>query len=152
MSIEPYQLEPEYSSSEQGEEEQTDSGKEEVSSLDSSRLESRRTDLSWCEYERCCVMPSEVECDCCKELPFLSQLVEAANLCIVSYDIYKLNIVFFKVILLCSVSTVHLVGSWVPWQKNLTCGIYTGYLPGDDDDDSAFDSELEQAWRDFLNI
>ena len=31
-------------------------------------------------------------------------------------------------------------------------GIYTGYLPGDDDDDSAFDSELEQAWRDFLNI
>ena len=45
----------------------------------------------------------------------------AANLCIVSYDIYKLNIVFFKVILLCSVSTVHLVGSWVPWQKNLTC-------------------------------
>ena len=27
-----------------------------------------------------------------------------------------------------------------------------GYLPGDDDDDSAFDSELEQAWRDFLNI
>ena len=76
MSIEPYQLEPEYSSSEQGEEEQTDSGEEEVSSLDSSRLESRRTDLSWCEYERCCVMPSEVECDCCKELPFLSQLVE----------------------------------------------------------------------------
>ena len=76
MSIEPYQLEPEYSSSEQGEEEQTDSGEEEVSSLDSSRLESRRTDLSWSEYERCCVMPSEVECDCCKELPFLSQLVE----------------------------------------------------------------------------
>ena len=26
---------------------------------------------------------------------------------------------------------------------------YTGYLPGDDDDDSASDSELEQAWRDF---
>ena len=61
------------------------------------------------------------------------------------------------------------MGSWVPWQKNSTChpscavkiirntfaaedGIYTGYLPGDDDDDSAFDSELEQAWRDFLNI
>ena len=49
MSIEPYQLEPEYSSSEQGEEEQIDSGEEEVSSFDSSRLESRRTDLSWCE-------------------------------------------------------------------------------------------------------
>ena len=76
MSIQPYQLEPEYSSSEQGEEEQIDSGEEEVSSLDSLRLESRRTDLSWCECERCCVMPSEVECVCCKELPFLSQLVE----------------------------------------------------------------------------
>jgi hypothetical protein len=30
-------------------------------------------------------------------------------------------------------------------------GIYTGYR-GEDEDDSAFDSELEQAWRDFLNI
>ena len=30
-------------------------------------------------------------------------------------------------------------------------GSYTGYIPGDDDD-SAFDSELEKAWRDFLNI
>lgn len=29
--------------------------------------------------------------------------------------------------------------------------VYTGYLEGDDDD-SAHDSELEQAWRDFLNI
>ena len=82
---------------------------------------------------------------------------------------YKLNIVFFKVISSCSVTTVHLLGSWVPWQKNSTVipscavkitrntfaaedGIYTGYLPGDDDDDSAFDSELEQTWRDFSNI
>ena len=30
-------------------------------------------------------------------------------------------------------------------------GVYTGYVAGDDDD-SAHDSELEQAWRDFLNI
>lgn len=29
--------------------------------------------------------------------------------------------------------------------------VYTGYLEGGDDD-SAHDSELEQAWRDFLNI
>ena len=29
--------------------------------------------------------------------------------------------------------------------------VYTGYVEGDDDD-SAHDSELEQAWRDFLNI
>ena len=49
MSIQPYQLEPEHSSSEQGEEEEIDSGEEEVSSLDYSRLESRWTDLSWCE-------------------------------------------------------------------------------------------------------
>ena len=30
-------------------------------------------------------------------------------------------------------------------------GSYTAYVAGDDDD-SAFDSELKQAWRDFLNI
>ena len=76
MSIQPYQLEPEYSSSEEGEEEQIDSGEEEASSLDSSRVESRRTDLSWCECERCSVLPSEVECVCYKELHFLSRLVE----------------------------------------------------------------------------
>ena len=37
---------------------------------------SRRDDASWCVYERCSVMPSEVECICCKELAFLSKLVE----------------------------------------------------------------------------
>ena len=31
-------------------------------------------------------------------------------------------------------------------------GIYSGYIPGDDDDDSDFDSDIQQAWRDFLNI
>ena len=30
-------------------------------------------------------------------------------------------------------------------------GLYTGYIGGEEDD-NAFDSELEQAWRDFLNI
>ena len=29
-------------------------------------------------------------------------------------------------------------------------GSYTGYIVGDDDE-STFDSELEQAWKDFLN-
>ena len=29
--------------------------------------------------------------------------------------------------------------------------VYTGYREGDDDD-RAHDSEMEQAWRDFLNI
>ena len=93
MSIQPYQLEPEYSSSEQGEEEQIDSGEEEVSSLYSSRLESRRTDLSWCECERC-LMPSEVECVCCKELPFLSQLVE--GLLIPIKYIYLISLFVFQ--------------------------------------------------------
>lgn len=30
-------------------------------------------------------------------------------------------------------------------------GLYTGYR-GEEEDDSAFDNELEQAWRDFLQI
>ena len=30
-------------------------------------------------------------------------------------------------------------------------GMYTGYIAGDDDD-SSFDSELDEARRDFLNI
>ena len=82
MSIQPYQLEPEYSSSEEGEEELIDSGEEEEASLESSRVESRRTDASWCVCERCQVMPSEVECVCCKELPFLSKMVEGLLLSI----------------------------------------------------------------------
>ena len=28
---------------------------------------------------------------------------------------------------------------------------YTGYITGEEDD-SAFDGEMEEAWRDFLNI
>ena len=68
----------------------------------------------------------------------------------------------------CSMSSVHLVGSWAFSKKVRrvisSCtvkkirtmfpsedGVYTGYMVGDDDD-SAHDSELEQAWRDFLNI
>ena len=94
MSIQPYQLEPEHSSSEQGEEEQIDSGEEEVSSLDYSRLESRWTDLSWCECERYCVVPSEVECVCCKELSFLSQLVE--GLLIPIKYIYLISLFVFQ--------------------------------------------------------
>ena len=37
-----------------------------------SSTKSQRTDSSWCVCERWTVMPSEVECVCCKELSFLS--------------------------------------------------------------------------------
>ena len=38
-----------------------DSGEEEVSQVQSSSIESRWTDSSWCVCERCTVMPSKVE-------------------------------------------------------------------------------------------
>ena len=74
----------------------------------------------------------------------------------------------FPVIPLFSLQAVHLVVAWPSRQDNSPCnpimcseedksvfpsedGSYTGYIPGDDDD-SAFDSELEKAWRDFLSI
>ena len=76
MSIQPYQLEPEYSSSEEIEERSSDSEEEEIGDLNSSSGESRRTNTSWCLCDRCAVMPTEVECICCKELAFLSKTVE----------------------------------------------------------------------------
>ena len=61
MTIQPYHLEPEYSSSEEAEEEPVDSGEEEVSQVQSPSIASRWTDSSWCVCERCTVMPSKVE-------------------------------------------------------------------------------------------
>ena len=61
MTIQPYQLEPEYSSSKEAEAEPVDSGEEEVSQVQSPSIASRWTDCSWCVCERCTVMTSKVE-------------------------------------------------------------------------------------------
>ncbi|KAL9975036.1 hypothetical protein ACROYT_G012152 [Oculina patagonica] len=31
-------------------------------------------------------------------------------------------------------------------------GVYVGYKEGDDDDDENHDSEIQQAWRDFIHL
>ena len=79
MSIQPYQLEPEYSSSEEIEEQGSDSEEEEISNFEPPSRESRRANTdntSWCLCDRCAVMPTEKECVCCKELAFVSKTVE----------------------------------------------------------------------------
>ena len=76
MSIQPYQLEPEYSS-EEIEEQGSDSEEEdEIGNLESPSGESRRTNTSWCLCDPCVLMPTEKECVCCKELASLSKIVE----------------------------------------------------------------------------
>ena len=81
--ISPYQFEPEYSSSEEqpqsaAEEEEG----EEEDSVSNEGNENRRSNTSWCSCERCVSMPSEKECVCCKELTFLSKIVEGTLQCI----------------------------------------------------------------------
>ena len=75
--ISPYQFEPEYSSREEqpqsaAEEEEG----EEEDSVSNEGNENRRSNTSWRSCERCVAMPSEKECVCCKELTFLSKIVE----------------------------------------------------------------------------
>lgn len=72
MSIQPYQLEPEYSSSEEIEEQGSDSEEEEeISNLEWLSGESRQMNTSWFLYDQCAVMLTEKECVCCRELAFL---------------------------------------------------------------------------------
>ena len=77
MSIQPYQLEPEYSS-EEIEEQGSDSEEEEdeIGNLESPSDESWQTNTSWCLCDQCALMPTKKECVCCKELVFLSKIVE----------------------------------------------------------------------------
>lgn len=75
LQILPYQLEPEYSSTEErsrSEEEE----EEDDSLLGNADTGVRRLDTSWCLCERCAIMPTEVESVCCKESAFLSKMVE----------------------------------------------------------------------------
>ena len=76
MSILPYQLEPEYSSSEEIEDHVSDSEEEEIGDLELPSGENRATHTSWCLCERCAVMPTEKECVCCKEIAFLLKVMK----------------------------------------------------------------------------
>ena len=73
MSILPYQLEPEYSSSEEIEVHVSDSEEEEIDDLELPSGENRATHTS---CERCAVMPTEKERVCCKEIAFLSKVMK----------------------------------------------------------------------------
>ena len=79
----PYQLEPEYYSGEEDNEEFevfSESDEEENDSSAFSSTESRQTDSSWCSCGRCVVMEKETECICCQEITFLSSIVEGESI------------------------------------------------------------------------
>ncbi|KAK2553535.1 hypothetical protein P5673_025020 [Acropora cervicornis] len=85
MSILPYQLEPEYSSSEEIEDHVSDSEEEEIGDLELPSGENRATHTSWCLCERCAVMPTKKECVCCKEIAFLSKVMKGLS-CITEHE------------------------------------------------------------------
>ena len=74
--ISPYQFEPEYSSSEEQPQSAAEEEGEEEDSVSNEGNKNRRSNTSWCSCEGCVAMPSEKECVCCKELTFLSKIVE----------------------------------------------------------------------------
>lgn len=77
----PYQLEPEYYSGEEDNEDVfSESEEEENDSSAFSSTESRQTDSSWCSCGRCVVMEKEIECVCCQEITFLSRIVEGESI------------------------------------------------------------------------
>ena len=73
----PYQLEPEYSSSEERNESEAEEEGGEDEALASNEIGvDRLSNTSWCSCERCGLMPTEAESVCCKELTFLSTMIE----------------------------------------------------------------------------
>ncbi|XP_068671269.1 P2X purinoceptor 7-like [Montipora capricornis] len=92
MSIQPYQFEPEYSSSEENAKEDSSGPEEqEIDSLEpncESERVSRQENASWCVCGRCSIMSSEVECICCQELAFLSKLVKGLT-CITEHESFE---------------------------------------------------------------
>ena len=70
----PYQFEPQYCSDKEDNEELASEPEEEENYSPSA--ENRRTHTLWCSCERCVVMKKESECTCCKEITFLSKVVE----------------------------------------------------------------------------
>ena len=69
----PYQLEPEYSSTDERSESEEE--EEDDSIFSNANTSDRRLDTSWCLCEQCTIMPTEVESICCKEPAFLSKMV-----------------------------------------------------------------------------
>ena len=70
----PYQLEPEYSSTDERSESEEE--EEDDSIFSNANTSDRRLDMSWCLCEQCTIMPTEVKSICCKEPAFLSKMVE----------------------------------------------------------------------------
>ena len=73
----PYQLEPEYSSTEERNESEEEEEEEDDSPLaNAGGTGDCRSHTSWCLYKQCTMMPTEVECVCCLELAYLSKMVK----------------------------------------------------------------------------
>ena len=76
MSIQPYQLEPEYSIEEIEEQGSNSEEEDEIGNLELPSGESWRRNTSWCLCDQCALMPTGKECVWCKELAFLSKKLE----------------------------------------------------------------------------
>ncbi|XP_068729131.1 uncharacterized protein [Montipora capricornis] len=73
----PYQLEPEFSSTNERSESEEEG--EDDSVLSNANTSECRLDTSWCLCEQCAIMPTEVASICCKEPAFLSKMVEGLS-------------------------------------------------------------------------
>ncbi|XP_067045481.1 uncharacterized protein [Acropora muricata] len=154
----------------------SDSEEEEIGDLELPSGENRETHTSWCLCERCAVMPTEKACVCCKEIAFLSKATCDGNVsflvglsCITEHESF-LTVCPNREVLWTALAAYRQFTWWVHGHLGKTIchvipscvvmnirsafpsedGSYTGYIVGDDDE-STFDSELEQAWKDFLN-
>mgnify|MGYP001792725684 CR=1 FL=1 len=88
-AVEPYQLEPEYSSGEERDYDFEESNEEEGFSTQFSSDTSRKTSTSWCSCGKCLVMATVVECVCCRELSFLSKTIEGLFLLHISFFLFN---------------------------------------------------------------
>ncbi|KAK3746312.1 hypothetical protein QZH41_006888 [Actinostola sp. cb2023] len=165
--IQPFQFEPEYST----DEEEFDSPVSSQSSTETTEQVERVSRLgerSWCQCGGCAAMPTEKECVCCKELRFLLPVIEVTvvlrqyasiEMCFGHHWSYRyasyrqftwwihgwLGKKIHRVIPSCAVSMIRSV---FPEDD----GVYVGYKEGDDDDEDDMAIEVEEAWRDFLDL
>ncbi|XP_078363902.1 uncharacterized protein LOC144648145 [Oculina patagonica] len=129
----PFQLEPEYSS----DEERPKSIVEEEEEVLFPELGNLRLGNSlWCICTNCSEMPSEKECVCCKEMKNIYLMMEGLH-CVTQHENFSAVCLNRDVL-------------WTALAK--PDGVYVGYKEGDDDDDENHDSEIQQAWRDFIHL